>query len=168
MFGTAFNKSSWGLRWQTHVAPPTWRCAYSCRSSYLALCNEETSILGAKELWKTRAPRKCIFFMWLALLGHYEHYHCHDFCDSHWLCPLQPTSRSPRSPTAGLFLRTGSLACYPHPLWLGRSGAFSYRFDRRLVAMCMKRGCQSLTQGVWLAHHLRLLVRLAGVERQSL
>jgi hypothetical protein len=38
--------------------------AYSCRFSYLALCNGQTSILDAKELWRTRALRKCIFFMW--------------------------------------------------------------------------------------------------------
>jgi hypothetical protein len=29
----------------------------------------ESSILGVKELWKSRAPNKCCFFIWLSLLG---------------------------------------------------------------------------------------------------
>jgi hypothetical protein len=43
---------------------------YSCRSSYKGLCCGQNSILGAKELWKVRAPRKCIFFLWLTILVH--------------------------------------------------------------------------------------------------
>jgi hypothetical protein len=67
----------------------TWRwevsSAYSCRSSYMALCNGQTSILGAMELWKTHALRKCIFFMWFAILGRCwmsERCHRHGFHNS--------------------------------------------------------------------------------------
>jgi hypothetical protein len=29
----------------------------------------ESSVMGVKELWKSRAPNKCRFFIWLSLLG---------------------------------------------------------------------------------------------------
>jgi hypothetical protein len=35
---------------------------YSSRSAYTAMFFGEASILGAKELWKVRAPKKCKFF----------------------------------------------------------------------------------------------------------
>lgn len=42
---------------------------YSLSSAYRILFTEQYSIPGAKELSKTRAPRKAKFFTWLALLG---------------------------------------------------------------------------------------------------
>jgi hypothetical protein len=66
----------------------TWRWEasglYSCHSSYKSLCSGQTSILGTKELWKVRAPRKCIFFLWLTTLGHSwtsKRCHRHHFWD---------------------------------------------------------------------------------------
>jgi hypothetical protein len=43
--------------------------AYSSCSAYTAWMLGQSSVLGARELWKTRAPNNCRFFMWLALLG---------------------------------------------------------------------------------------------------
>jgi hypothetical protein len=58
---------------------------YSSCSSYEALCSGQPSILGAREWWKTRAPDKGRFFMWLAILGccwTSEHCHRHGLRDS--------------------------------------------------------------------------------------
>jgi hypothetical protein len=41
---------------------------YSSRSAYLALFLGRASVEGAKQLWKSMAPRKVRFFMWLVLL----------------------------------------------------------------------------------------------------
>jgi hypothetical protein len=43
--------------------------SYSSRSAYAALMLGQSSVLGAKELWKAKAPNNCHFFIWLALLG---------------------------------------------------------------------------------------------------
>jgi hypothetical protein len=43
--------------------------AYSANSAYKAMFLEQSSILGTKEVWKTKAPNKCRFFAWLVLLG---------------------------------------------------------------------------------------------------
>jgi hypothetical protein len=37
--------------------------------AYAALLLGQTTVLGGKELWKARAPRKCHFFVWLVLLN---------------------------------------------------------------------------------------------------
>lgn len=42
---------------------------YSSRSAYRALFLGQTSLMGVKELWETRAPNKCRFFFWLLLHG---------------------------------------------------------------------------------------------------
>jgi hypothetical protein len=42
---------------------------YSASLAYRAFFVGQTSILGAKELHKVRAPQVCKFFLWLALLG---------------------------------------------------------------------------------------------------
>jgi hypothetical protein len=51
--------------------------AYSCRSAYSALFAGQTQILGAPQVWKTRAPSKCRFFMWTLLLGRSWMAECH-------------------------------------------------------------------------------------------
>jgi hypothetical protein len=43
--------------------------SYSSRSAYAALMLGQSAVLGTKELWKTRAPNNCHFFVWLALHG---------------------------------------------------------------------------------------------------
>jgi hypothetical protein len=45
--------------------------AYSSCSAYAALMLGQLTMLGARELWKTRAPNNCRFFVWLALLGRF-------------------------------------------------------------------------------------------------
>jgi hypothetical protein len=61
-----------------HLEPGTrewlrWRWSadgiYSSCSVYAALLLGQASALGAKELWKTKAPNSCRFFIWLVLLG---------------------------------------------------------------------------------------------------
>lgn len=42
---------------------------YSASSAYKALCYGQTSIPGARELWKSRAPNKCKFYLWLVIHG---------------------------------------------------------------------------------------------------
>jgi hypothetical protein len=42
---------------------------YSSRSVYATLLLGQASVLGAKELWKTKAPNSRRFFIWLVLLG---------------------------------------------------------------------------------------------------
>jgi hypothetical protein len=42
---------------------------FSSKSAYTAMFVGESAILGAKELWRTRAPNKCRFFIWLSILG---------------------------------------------------------------------------------------------------
>jgi hypothetical protein len=74
LLGTA---DSFSWRWEPSGV-------YSC-SSYRALCNGHTSILGARELWKVCVPSKCIFFMWLVVLGRCwtsKRCHRHNFCNS--------------------------------------------------------------------------------------
>jgi hypothetical protein len=44
---------------------------YSASSAYAALFHGQTALGGAKELWKSRAPNKCRFFLWLALQDPY-------------------------------------------------------------------------------------------------
>ncbi|GJN37851.1 hypothetical protein PR202_gb26844 [Eleusine coracana subsp. coracana] len=51
---------SW--RWGTNGA-------FSSSSAYKAMFIGETSIPGAKEPWKTRAPNNCRFFFWTLLHG---------------------------------------------------------------------------------------------------
>jgi len=43
---------------------------YSASSAYRAFFSRSSSLLGAKELWQTKAPPKVKFFGWLALHGH--------------------------------------------------------------------------------------------------
>jgi hypothetical protein len=51
----------------------SWRwCSSGCfstPSAYRALFTGQSAVLGAKELWKSRAPNKCRFFVWLLLHG---------------------------------------------------------------------------------------------------
>jgi hypothetical protein len=51
----------------------TWRWTasgqFSSKSAYDAMFASESSILGVKEPWKSRAPNRCRFFIWLSLLG---------------------------------------------------------------------------------------------------
>jgi hypothetical protein len=42
---------------------------YNSISAYKAMFVGESSIMGVKELWKTRAPNRCRFFIWLSLHG---------------------------------------------------------------------------------------------------
>jgi hypothetical protein len=42
---------------------------YSSSSAYEALFYGQSSVLGVKELWKSKAPGKCHFFLWLVLHG---------------------------------------------------------------------------------------------------
>jgi hypothetical protein len=42
---------------------------YSSASAYNALFVNQTSLFGAKELWKVCAPNSCRFFIWLVLHG---------------------------------------------------------------------------------------------------
>lgn len=42
---------------------------YSSSSAYRALHFGQSALLGARELWKTRAPNRCRFFFWLVLLN---------------------------------------------------------------------------------------------------
>jgi hypothetical protein len=42
---------------------------YSASSVYNTFFLGQTSLLGAKEMWKTKAPNKCRFFIWLVLHG---------------------------------------------------------------------------------------------------
>lgn len=46
-----------------------WAGQYSSQSAYSALHLGQTALAGAKELWKTRAPNKSRFFIWLVLHG---------------------------------------------------------------------------------------------------
>lgn len=41
--------------------------AYTTKSAYRALFYTEVAVADTRELWRTRAPNKCIFFIWLAL-----------------------------------------------------------------------------------------------------
>jgi hypothetical protein len=41
---------------------------YNAASAYKAMFLGQSSILGDKEIWKTKAPSKCRFFAWLVLL----------------------------------------------------------------------------------------------------
>ena len=43
--------------------------SYSARSAYLAFFEGKTALGGAKQVWGSRAPAKCKFFLWLALRG---------------------------------------------------------------------------------------------------
>jgi hypothetical protein len=49
----------------------TWRWLasgeYSSRSAYAALHLGQTELLGAKQVWKAKAPREFKFYMWLVL-----------------------------------------------------------------------------------------------------
>jgi hypothetical protein len=42
---------------------------YSSGSAYTSLMLGQSSVLGCMELWKTKAPNNCRFFVWLVLLG---------------------------------------------------------------------------------------------------
>jgi hypothetical protein len=41
---------------------------YNSKSAYQAMFVGESSVMGVKEHWKAKAPNKCRFFIWLALL----------------------------------------------------------------------------------------------------
>jgi hypothetical protein len=49
----------------------TWRWSasgqLSTRSAYRAMFLGQCSMMGMKELWRVKAPRKCLFMVWLAL-----------------------------------------------------------------------------------------------------
>jgi hypothetical protein len=51
----------------------TWSASghFSMSSAYLAMFLGQSSVLGAKELWKIKAQGKCLFFGWLVLLGRF-------------------------------------------------------------------------------------------------
>ena len=40
---------------------------YSARSEYLACFEGKIALGGAKQVWESRAPAECKFFLWLAL-----------------------------------------------------------------------------------------------------
>jgi hypothetical protein len=40
---------------------------YSSKSAYDAMFIGQSATLGAKELWSTRAPNKCMFYLWTVL-----------------------------------------------------------------------------------------------------
>jgi hypothetical protein len=42
---------------------------FSTSSAYRALFTRQFAVLGTKELWKSCAPNKCCFFVWLVLHG---------------------------------------------------------------------------------------------------
>jgi hypothetical protein len=42
---------------------------YTAASSYRAFFHGRTSIVGASEIWKCKAPGQCKFFAWLVALG---------------------------------------------------------------------------------------------------
>jgi hypothetical protein len=42
---------------------------YNAASTYKAMFLGQTSILGAREVWKIKAPNKCRFFAWLIVIG---------------------------------------------------------------------------------------------------
>jgi hypothetical protein len=42
---------------------------FSSKSAYTTMFVGESAILGSKELWRTRTPNKCMFFIWLSILG---------------------------------------------------------------------------------------------------
>lgn len=44
-----------------------WSSKYSASSTYRAFFAGSTTLLGARELWKTKAPPRVKFFFWLAL-----------------------------------------------------------------------------------------------------
>jgi hypothetical protein len=52
-----------GMVWRWSVSGQ-----YSTATGYMAQFLGQTSIVGAKEVWKTKAPGKCRFFAWLLLL----------------------------------------------------------------------------------------------------
>jgi hypothetical protein len=58
---------------------------YSMQSAYNAMFMGQTLLLGAKELWKVKDPKKCLFFGWLVLHKRcwmVERCHCHGLKDS--------------------------------------------------------------------------------------
>jgi hypothetical protein len=42
---------------------------FSMLSAYGAMFLGQTTVTGASTLWKSRAPSKCRFFLWIILLG---------------------------------------------------------------------------------------------------
>jgi hypothetical protein len=42
---------------------------YSAKFCYLGLFHGSVTMAGALQVWKSRAPAKCRFFLWLALRG---------------------------------------------------------------------------------------------------
>jgi hypothetical protein len=68
-----------GFRWRWNASG-----RYSASSAYRALFLGQEAILGAREPWKTRAPNKCRFFLWLVLHDRCwtsERLRCHDLKD---------------------------------------------------------------------------------------
>jgi hypothetical protein len=63
---------------------------YSSWSAYEALFVSQSVSLGAKEIWKVRAPNKCMLFFWQVMHEHVwtsEHLHNHGL-DNHGPCAL--------------------------------------------------------------------------------
>jgi hypothetical protein len=59
---TAKQEDRWVWRWDSSGV-------FSVASTYQALFIGQYPILGAKEVWQTKAPAKCRFFVWQTLLG---------------------------------------------------------------------------------------------------
>jgi hypothetical protein len=41
---------------------------YSEAMAYQSMFNRKSTVIGAKEIWKIKAPNKCKFFLWLLIL----------------------------------------------------------------------------------------------------
>jgi hypothetical protein len=54
--------SCWNVRWRWSASGQ-----YSSRSAYHAMFAVQSSMLRARELWKVKAPHKCLLMLWLAL-----------------------------------------------------------------------------------------------------
>jgi hypothetical protein len=115
-----------------------WRwCAsgcYSANSAHKFLFQGQKGVLGAKELWKVRAPNKCRFFLWLVLhqlCWTSEGLHRHALHDDgaapscttrRWsLCTMSAGARDFGPPAGQVRRQPRGMVAFVAPLWLAPS-----------------------------------------------
>jgi hypothetical protein len=136
---------------------------YSASSAYAAMFTGQTQMLGAKELWKAKAPNKCRFFVWLVLHGRswtseraWRHGLRNDAC-----CALCDQSIETLD---HLPLRQGGMVQSFAPLWMAGPHTDNDGLLHGVVASLAEENSEREAESVRFLRNPRRLVPLAGAQ----
>jgi hypothetical protein len=134
---------------------------YSASSAYAAMFTDQAQVLGAAELWKTKAPNKCRLFAWLVLHGRswtseraWRHDLRNDACCAFCDQGVETIDHLP--------LRQGGLAQSSAPLRVAEPRPGGDRQLHGVVATVEEENSESAAESVRLLRNPRRLVSMVG------